>query len=213
MQKIDTASTEDDRQRAVVSALAHLQAVIVKWPSDTRAVATAYDLQYDLAMRSHVPMNAAEVMEKAEMLSLTPAEKASIYRRKAKALAQSGRDVDAEAAFKAAEERQQHATPFERQAFLQEVARFASAKGRHADAAKHLKKLANLPGTDASTRMTTILMSLEENVRAGDRAGARADHRDLQRLYDIAKSQTPSDDAEAEFLKIVAEALERHRDL
>lgn len=212
IERVDTASSPEERQRATFTALAHLQAIPMRWPGDTRAVAAAYDLQYDLTMRSGMPMNAVEVMEKAEQLDLPAGEKAAIYRRKASAMIKSGRDADAETAFRAAEERQQHATDFERQQFLQERARFAADKGRHADAAKLLRKLAALPSIDRSTKMTTLLMSLEQSLLAGDRANARADYRELQRLYDIAKSETPPDDGEREFLKIVADALERHRD-
>lgn len=210
--KIDSARSAPERQHAIVAALAHLQAVILKWPNDTRAVAAAYDLQYDLAMRSKMPMNAAEIMANAAQLALSTREKAAIYRKQATALAQSGRNAEAAAAFKAAEERQQDATPFERQMFLHDSAQFAARTGPHADAAKRWRALANLPGLEPTTRMTALMTSIDESLRAGDRAGARADYQALQRLYDAAKSRTPAGDADSAFLKIVAAALERHRD-
>jgi tetratricopeptide (TPR) repeat protein len=210
-EKIDKAVNETERQRAIVTALGHLEAVVMKWPRDARAVADARLLQYDIAMRFQMPQNAAEFMEKAEALELNEGERASLHRKKAAAFALLGRDAEAEAAFAQAEKRQPNATDFERQAFLQERANFASSRGKHAEASRYLRKLAALPGIQPATRMMTLLMSLDENDRAGDRVAMKNDYRDLMRIYDAEKMKSPADEADLEVRKVIASALDRHR--
>jgi tetratricopeptide (TPR) repeat protein len=209
--QIDSSANESAKQRAIVTALAHLEAVGMRWPDDKRAIMEARSVQYDLSMRYGMPQNAVEFMERVAAVATGEAEKASIQRRRAKALALLGRDAEAEAAFSEAETRQHQATPFERQAFLHERADYASSRRRHGEASKYLRKLAKLPDISSAVRMSTILKSLEENVTGGDRPAAKADYRELMRLYDAEKTKAPTDESEEEIRKIIAEALERHR--
>jgi hypothetical protein len=201
-----TAPHTRDRYVAVANVAANLQAVQQFWPDDTSAIHEATTVLANVYARAGMPHSALQVVN-----SMKGTHDHRMFIAAGLANQQLGDITDAATAFGNVERyfNAQIGDPLENIAGLNDVASFYEAQKGYPDAARVLRRIADLPVMSSIDRVVYLQRALEATIKSGDRVQARRDL-DILRSAHVAAMSLPRSAAQQLLLNQVADAIERY---
>lgn len=169
------AANDEERRKQRLTAISAWEMVARRTASDRASLMLARLAQADLWLDLRAAGNAVTTLEQVLPVATAARNEAAVYRRLGNAYELLGRDAEAEAAFANAE-----ADPLLQKEprlalmTLTDAARFYERTKRPADAAKRYARLSRMPQVGAGSRAQAAIKAGQMNVRANDKASARA---------------------------------------
>ncbi len=204
----------EDMHAAVAAAVASLEAVSKRWPTDTASIAEAYVLEGQMLVEP--PARAypsAEAVSRRGLTSISSRpEAALLYRILGESLQGLKRTAEAEQAFRDAESHSKfhELTPLEQLSVFEAAGQFFDQLHDGKEAAKHYRLASRIARLSDLTHMALLLASLERSAET-DPPNAKGDMADLQQLLNESRQKNYSNPADLAALRGYEEALTKFK--
>jgi len=197
----------EDMHAAVAAAVASLEAVSKRWPTDTASIAEAYVLEGQMLVEP--PARAypsAEDVSRRGLASIgSRPEAALLYRILGESLQGMKRTPEAER-----HPRFHELTPLEQLSVFQAAGQFFDQLHDGKEAAKHYRSASHIARLSDLTHMSLLLASLERSAET-DPQNAKGDMAGLQQLLNESRQKNYSNPADLAALRGYEEALTRFK--